>query len=50
MPATLRCEIFPVDLDVTADFYTEVLGFRIVRDQRDSTAPYLTLQRGEIRL
>jgi lactoylglutathione lyase len=50
MPTTLRCEIFPADLDVTADFYTKVLGFRIVGHQRDSDAPYLALERGEIRL
>jgi lactoylglutathione lyase len=50
VPATLRCEIFPGDLDVTADFYTNVLGFRIVSDRRDSEAPYLALERGEVRL
>ena len=30
-PATIRCEIFPADLDATADFYVNELGFRVVR-------------------
>lgn len=50
MPATVRCEIFPADLDVTADFYVNVLGFRVVRDERDSDAPYLALGRDQVRL
>ncbi len=31
---TLRCEIFPQDLDVIVDFYTGVLGFSVTKDQR----------------
>ncbi len=50
MAATLRCEIFPADLDATADFYTRVLGFRVARDMRDCDAPYLALERDEIKL
>ena len=50
LTATLRCEIFPVDLDATADFYTRVLGFSIVRDARHDREPYLALRRGQVRL
>jgi lactoylglutathione lyase len=50
MAATVRCEIFPADLDVTADFYVNVLGFRVSGDERDSDAPYLKLERDQIRL
>jgi len=35
MAATLRCEIFPADLDATVGFYVSVLGFELVRDERD---------------
>ena len=47
---TLRCEIFPADLDATASFYTHVLGFEIVRDGRRDDSPYLALARGDVRL
>ena len=50
MAATLRCEIFPADLDATAAFYVDVLAFEIVRDERGAAAPYLALRRGEIQL
>ena len=50
MSATLRIEIFPADLDAVADFYTEVLGFTIVRDQRDGTPGYVALQRGQVHI
>jgi uncharacterized glyoxalase superfamily protein PhnB len=50
MPATVRCEIFPADLDVTAEFYVNVLGFRVTGDARDSDAPYLMLERDQVRL
>jgi len=50
LTATLRFEIFPVDLDATADFYTRVLGFSIARDARHDREPYLALRRGEVRL
>jgi len=46
--ARLRCEIFPVDLDATADFYTRVLGFKIARDARHESEPYLALQRDQV--
>ena len=47
---TLRFEIFPDDLDVIADFYQRVLGFSLVTDQRHTPAPYLSLQRGTVRV
>lgn len=50
MPATLRCEIFPADLNATADFYTRVLGFTVVADRRDGDDRYLALQRGNVRI
>lgn len=47
MTATLRCEIFPLDLDLTVDFYTGVLRFILDRDERQTDSPYVTLRRGE---
>ena len=47
---TLRFEIFPDDLDVIADFYQRVLGFSLVTDQRDASAPYPALRRGSVRV
>jgi len=48
--ATFRCEIFPVELDATVVFYVEVLGFHVVRDERNGAHPYLALERGQVRL
>ena len=50
MSATLRCEIFPSDLDATVDFYERVLGFRLAKDERTADHPYVALERGEVRL
>ena len=50
MAATLRCEIFPADLDATAAFYVDVLAFEIVRDERAADGPYLALRRGDVQL
>jgi lactoylglutathione lyase len=50
VPATLRLEIFPADLDATADFYCRVLNFRLVTDQRLAEQPYLALLRDEVRI
>lgn len=50
MSATLRCEIFPSDLDATVGFYVEVLAFRLVRDERASDHPYVALERGDVKL
>lgn len=48
--ASLRVEIFPDDLDATADFYTRVLGFSLVRDEREETPGYLALELGAVRV
>lgn len=50
MSTILRCEIFPDDLDATADFYTRVLGFEVVADRRAAGDPYLALQRDSVRI
>ena len=50
MAATLRCEIFPADLEATAAFYVDVLAFEIVRDERAAAGPYLALRRGDVQL
>src|SRR5262249_7868184 len=47
---TMRCEVFPADLDAAVDFYCRVLGFDLVRDERASAAPYVSLRRGEVRV
>lgn len=46
----LRIELFPADLDATAEFYTRVLGFHITRDERAAEVAYLGLERGRIRI
>jgi catechol 2,3-dioxygenase-like lactoylglutathione lyase family enzyme len=43
MAAALRCEIFPADLDATVAFYVSVLGFELVRDERDQPSAYVAL-------
>jgi lactoylglutathione lyase len=50
MPATLRCEIFPADLDAAVAFYRDVLGFVIARDDRHAAQPYVALARGQVRV
>lgn len=50
MTATLRCEIFPSDLDATAEFYTRVLGFALHRDERSAPVGYLELRRGRVQI
>jgi predicted enzyme related to lactoylglutathione lyase len=47
---TLRCEIFPADLDATVEFYTRVLGFILAADRRDTPEPYVYLRRGNVRI
>ncbi len=46
MDMTLRCEIFPEDLDVTIDFYQRVLGFQLTDDRRGED--YISLRRGTV--
>lgn len=48
MEMTLRCEIFPDDLDAVVDFYTRVLRFEITKDQRDLPAAYVALRCGNV--
>jgi lactoylglutathione lyase len=48
MDMTLRCEIFPADLDVTVDFYQRVLGFQLTDDRRDED--YISLRRGAVQV
>ena len=47
---TLRFEIFPDDLDATADFYERVLGFTLTQDERTADQPYLALARDGVRV
>jgi lactoylglutathione lyase len=48
MAAALRCEIFPADLDATVAFYVSVLGFELVRDERDQPSAYVALVRDTV--
>ncbi len=48
MEMTLRFEIFPDDLDATVDFYARVLRFRITKDERGDSSPYVALTRGSV--
>src|SRR5689334_11785230 len=48
--AALRMEIFSDEIESVVDFYTHVLRFVVVRDQRDGEWPYVAVQRGSIRL
>jgi lactoylglutathione lyase len=50
MRMTMRFEIFPDDLDAIVDFYTRVLLFRLVTDQRGEPDPYVSLQRDDVRV
>jgi lactoylglutathione lyase len=47
MEMTLRVEIFPDDLDAIVDFYTNVLGFTVTKDERSA---YVSLARGSVRI
>ena len=47
---TVRFELFPSDLDATADFYTRVLRFNIVSDRRHDPQPYMVVQRDGVRI
>lgn len=48
--AELRIEIFPDDLDAAVDFYTRVLGFALVRDERGPDAGYVAFEYGRVRV
>jgi lactoylglutathione lyase len=47
-PASHRA--FPDDLDVTVDFYTNVLGFTVTKDERAGPGAYVSPQRGSVRI
>ena len=46
----LRFEVFSADPDATADFYARVLGFALLRDERQATVPYLFLRRDAVQV
>jgi predicted enzyme related to lactoylglutathione lyase len=48
--ASLRIELFPVDLDATVDFYVSVLAFAIARDDRPLGGRYVWLRRDDVGL
>jgi lactoylglutathione lyase len=50
MEMTLRCEIFPSDLDAAVDFYTRVLRFSVTKDQRHHPSAYVSMQRGAVKV
>ena len=50
MVADLRIEIFPDDLDRAVDFYVRVLGFSLVRDERNVEWGYVALELGRVRV
>lgn len=37
--AFLRCEIYPSNLNAAIDFYTQVLAFHVIRDERETSSP-----------
>lgn len=50
MVVSLRCELFPDDLDAALRFYVGILAFDVERDERTSSPAYAALSRGEVRL
>ncbi len=50
VPMTVRFELFPTDLDATADFYTRVLGISLVSDKRGAKDAYLALERDDVHI
>jgi predicted enzyme related to lactoylglutathione lyase len=50
MGASLRCELFPADLDAAVRFYVQALGFTVTRDERSAAHPYVALTRDQVRL
>ncbi|GAB7193540.1 hypothetical protein NUM3379_42500 [Kineococcus sp. NUM-3379] len=50
MTLGLRFEIFPADLERTVRFYTDVLGFDLVQDDRPAGGRYVALVRDEVRI
>src|SRR5580692_4776909 len=50
MAMSVRYEIFPDDLDATVDFYTRVLGFSVIKDQRDAPQAYVAMRRDAVQI
>lgn len=50
MEMSLRFAIFPADLDAIADFYTRVLRFSVVKDQRHDPAAHVSMKRGTVQV
>ncbi len=50
MPMSLRFELFVADLDATVAFYRSAFNFSLVRDERTSDSPYVSMERDEVRL
>ena len=46
----LRFEIFTADLDAVVAFYTQVLDFTLVRDERSAAVGYVALERDSVRI
>jgi lactoylglutathione lyase len=47
---SLRFEIFTADLDAVVAFYTKVLDFTLVRDERKAAVGYVALERDSVRI
>jgi predicted enzyme related to lactoylglutathione lyase len=47
---SLRFEIFTADLDAVVAFYTEILDFTLVRDERSDPVGYVALERDAVRI
>jgi lactoylglutathione lyase len=47
---SLRFEIFTADLDAVVAFYTQVLDFTLVRDERAAPIGYVALQRDTVQI
>ena len=50
MSMTLRIEIFPARLGPTVDFYSQVLGFDVLRREGTDSDGYVALQRGKVQV
>lgn len=50
MGASLRCELFPSDVDAAVSFYVRALGFTVKGDERSAARPYVALERDHVRL
>ena len=46
----VRIELFEKDPDAFLDFYTRVLRFSVVRNERNSDSYYISVRRGPIRI